>query len=396
MPNLRQTGVFIKHDIDNSAPLVEKASDEEQGMIAQPVVRDSGIVSEENDDVVVRDDGSSNDDNGVNSSFDHFGSQMSSDEFNALLHGPSDYDEEFKDFISGDNSDGQDDVNVGAVSDEQGGLDSQHVLNGGFSSGSDLVVDESVERGITGGANDDAEFGSVEQDYGFDGQQGFVSQGGSERARIERKRDVKSKNRRGVSNDVSYADTNMNREIPDRRYGRYNNSQAIHRARSKEVADACVGVVKKFPRPVLQEIASLFPSARNQTDALVAYLATHSDDKIALIVSQYLTESQLKLVSSWKTDSSADVLYRLDNLRAMLKDFNDDLSVVKMLSCYNIFDRLGFRHMNPTVPEDIKFMEDGMLAVAKQAESQTKKFVDEMDHHFGFLEHNRNSDYVEK
>lgn len=100
--------------------------------------------------------------------------------------------------------------------------------------------------------------------------------------------------------------------------------------------------IKDFPRELIQTVRYMFPGATNNTDALSAFVASHLDEQISV------SDVVDNLVSEYnKNDPIVSVNDRLHNLERQMLILVKGLSELELGLGYMIYDRLGYRNVQP-------------------------------------------------
>lgn len=140
---------------------------------------------------------------------------------------------------------------------------------------------------------------------------------------------------------------------------------------SASVKNASSSICRNVPKGILAYVRSFFPSCKNNTDALVAYILTHCDQSFAMSMHDEITEEQARLIASYSGDFGMEQEEKLQQIISRLDNIGKILSVVELLSGYVVFDRLGYRRDNPVDPRKIDFLEDDFLPLLLNAERQS-------------------------
>lgn len=100
--------------------------------------------------------------------------------------------------------------------------------------------------------------------------------------------------------------------------------------------------IKDFPRELIQKVRYMFPAATNNTDALSAFVVTHLGENISI------SDTVDQLVSDYtKDDPIVSVDDRLHNLERQMLVLVKGLSELELGLGYMIYDRLGYRNVQP-------------------------------------------------
>lgn len=137
--------------------------------------------------------------------------------------------------------------------------------------------------------------------------------------------------------------------------------------------DIKCSVVRNFPTELINTLKMLFPSAKNQTDILVAfvYLSLGKPNDIDI------PDSARELIADYRGEdvSNRDVQDNLSSAISQLKvtdrQILQKLSAIELMSSYVLFDRLGFRKKDQKSPDSVDFLENGMADLINQLEKQS-------------------------
>lgn len=137
--------------------------------------------------------------------------------------------------------------------------------------------------------------------------------------------------------------------------------------------------VRHVPKPLIDYIVSEFKGrAKNNTDALVAWIICHADNQMITQLARYVTESQMELIEQWNKTPDVQMQIKLDRILKNQQQLNYAIDTVRLQASYLTFDRLGYRKENqPPNPRYINFMESGVLDVEIRAEEQTAQMRNE-------------------
>lgn len=127
--------------------------------------------------------------------------------------------------------------------------------------------------------------------------------------------------------------------------------------------------VRDVPTPVMKRILVEFPKARNQTDALMAYMACHSNDYVHEEIMRCLSPAQVELVNNWEGDDTN----RLDKKMNNLIDKIDKLMVTGYHAKFFSMMAVYYRALSK-LPTDS--MEDFMSQY--EADTEITAFFDKM------------------
>lgn len=119
---------------------------------------------------------------------------------------------------------------------------------------------------------------------------------------------------------------------------------------SKPKSENCC--IKDFPRELVQKVRCLFPGATNNTDALAAFVVSHLGEDISV------SDTVDQLVSNYtKDDPIVSVDDRLHNLERQMLILVKGLSELELGLGYMIYDRLGYRDIQPTDARNTDMLE---------------------------------------
>ena len=123
--------------------------------------------------------------------------------------------------------------------------------------------------------------------------------------------------------------------------------------------------LRDFPLAAVEYARQKFPAARSMSDAVTAYVYVESGRNFDV------PERIKKLAKTWTGDKSFesmnDQLCKLEQTTKELLKLVEELSLVNH---YILFDRLGFRRIQPATPDKIDLMEPGMDAFIESAKRQ--------------------------
>lgn len=145
------------------------------------------------------------------------------------------------------------------------------------------------------------------------------------------------------------------------------------------VSPACDGTscVRDLPRVLLRLVRQAFPDARNNTDALVAFLCTCNPVFLQNnSLRANLTQSQMDLIRRSPDNSYMTLIRRLDVLQDKLGALAKDHAFLKIVTLFTLFDRLGYRLFEfDTLPEGTFNLNEGghFLEFLRKMESTVKE-----------------------
>lgn len=144
---------------------------------------------------------------------------------------------------------------------------------------------------------------------------------------------------------------------------------AVKKNTAKDSQERPYSYIRDFPRAMAMAIKSEFLDAVNMTDALVAYLYCYGSADLQAKSADSLTPEQKALIASWRKSNNR----KASELRAekAMQNIEMNLDMIEMLLCYSVFDRIGFRQENPSSPQNVNFLEDGVEQMMERAASQT-------------------------
>ena len=131
--------------------------------------------------------------------------------------------------------------------------------------------------------------------------------------------------------------------------------------------------LRDIPKVLIREIQSEFSSAKNQNDAVIAWIVCHGNEKLVHAVAGSLTEEQKDVIRTWQDSIEVSNERRLDVIVSRLKDLDVAVDTLEMLLSYLVLDRKGFSNERVNNPRDINMLENGVLDVIIRAEEQTKQ-----------------------
>lgn len=131
--------------------------------------------------------------------------------------------------------------------------------------------------------------------------------------------------------------------------------------------------LRDIPKVLVKCIQSEFPNAKNQNDAVVAWIVCHANETLIRAVASSLTEDQVEAIKSWQNSAEVSNEHRLDIIVKKLKDLDVAVDTLEMLLSYLVLDRKGFSTEHVNSPRNINMLENGVLDVIVRAEEQTKQ-----------------------
>ena len=142
--------------------------------------------------------------------------------------------------------------------------------------------------------------------------------------------------------------------------------------------------VKDVPVALVNLAKQSFPYAKNQTDALVAYVVSVGGSDAAARMRPYLTPVQQEMVDGRRKEPNERLEEKLDHVISLLRDIRSSEDVVKLLSVFSVFDRFGFRRENPGTPRDANLLESGVSDMFTRAEEQARQYKSRLDNQKGW------------
>lgn len=142
--------------------------------------------------------------------------------------------------------------------------------------------------------------------------------------------------------------------------------------------------VKDVPVALVNLAKQSFPYAKNQTDALVAYVVSVGGSDAAARMRPYLTPVQQEMVDGRRKEPNERLEEKLDHVISLLRDIRSSEDVIKLLSVFSVFDRFGFRRENPGTPRDANLLESGVSDMFTRAEEQARQYKSRLDNQKGW------------
>ncbi len=133
-------------------------------------------------------------------------------------------------------------------------------------------------------------------------------------------------------------------------------------------------VVRDIPLMLMQRIRAEFPEAKNNTDALMAFIVCHGEGSVVDVGKLALTPSQSSLVRGWGGNGYRDVTNKIEMVMQKAESIIQSTESLELLTTYLILDRLGFCGASPDVPQNTDFHTNGLVELAKVARESTPDF----------------------
>ena len=127
--------------------------------------------------------------------------------------------------------------------------------------------------------------------------------------------------------------------------------------------------LRDIPASLVAEARHMFPEAKNNTDAVAAYMAL----KMGIV--DDLTDEQTELLRSHRSEDPVAVMN--DRLNGIERDMRAFLAMAQELELtlgFLVFDRLGYRREEATSPRDVNLLENGVEAMVARMQECTKNF----------------------
>lgn len=142
--------------------------------------------------------------------------------------------------------------------------------------------------------------------------------------------------------------------------------------RGRKRADAgTTTYIRDIPTALVVEAKRMFPAAKNNTDAVTAYLAFKSG------VVEGLTVEQRKLVRTYDGDDPmVSMREQLAKLERMVADQRTTLDELELTLGYLVFDRLGYRRENVHDLSDVNFLENGVETLLARMRQSTRQLIE--------------------
>ena len=150
--------------------------------------------------------------------------------------------------------------------------------------------------------------------------------------------------------------------------------QKASKARGVSNDDIKVSVVKNFPTEILNTLRLLFPSAKNQTDMLTAFVYLSLGKPADLVI----PDSARELLADYRGDDISNrdvqdsVTQAISQLKVADRQILQKLSAVELVCAYVLFDRLGFRKKDQKSADAVDFLENGMADLINTLEKQSE------------------------
>lgn len=149
---------------------------------------------------------------------------------------------------------------------------------------------------------------------------------------------------------VENINTSATDESPSEQLGALKQIRTRPKSYAKPRSDTCS--IKEFPRELIQKVRAMFPGATNNTDALSAFVVTFLGEDISV------SDTVDNLVAEYnKNDPIVSVNDRLHNLERQSRLLVKGLSELELGLGYMIFDRLGYRNVQPVDARNADMLE---------------------------------------
>ncbi len=129
--------------------------------------------------------------------------------------------------------------------------------------------------------------------------------------------------------------------------------------------------IRDFPVSLLSIAKAEFPGAKNQTDALAAYVYVKSGKKVDI------SDDVQALVDNWDGDNTIfNLEKRVGSMEKLVREIKNMMDSLNLLMSFIAFDRLGYRQEQPRSPRDVNLLENGvedlMVRVDELADAKRK------------------------
>lgn len=143
--------------------------------------------------------------------------------------------------------------------------------------------------------------------------------------------------------------------------------------------------IRNFPRDLMAMVRAEFPDAKNQSDALAAYISVKTNFQ-----SSSVSDEVRDLISTYDGDRTAqNTEKRLSNLERQMREILRYMQESELVLSYLTFDKLGYRRENPKDARSIDFLENGVEAVIARIREQTAQYVKQENIRNGRPQHSR-------
>lgn len=102
------------------------------------------------------------------------------------------------------------------------------------------------------------------------------------------------------------------------------------------------GVLRKFPKELVGVARAKFPTAKTNTDAIVAYMCCYCPDIVVNNnLKSSLTQDQLDLMKGFEGNDYKDIAERLLAIKKKMDNQQADIDFLKTVVTFLVFDRQG-------------------------------------------------------
>ena len=191
----------------------------------------------------------------------------------------------------------------------------------------------------------------------------------NEEAKESEKESDRAKDARRLASGVKFKPSSPSDKINDVKQRRKRTS-----VKSQSGADALdVCFLKDFPRSLMNEVRRIFPDARNNTDALSAFVIVNTG------VHMYVNDTVQELVDEYtKEDPMMSVDDRLKFVEKQNRDLIKLVSELELGLSYMIYDRLGYRTQNANDVRSVDMLESNKAGSVKDIVERLREQAEQM------------------
>lgn len=127
--------------------------------------------------------------------------------------------------------------------------------------------------------------------------------------------------------------------------------------------------VRDVPKSLVTEAKRLFPTAKNQTDAVAAYMA------YKMGIFDDLTDEQFAQLKGYREEDPLEALTRkVESMETNMFRMANFIQEMEFAMGFLIYDRLGFRRESADSPLSVNMTEDGVYDMVKRMQESSRIF----------------------
>lgn len=143
----------------------------------------------------------------------------------------------------------------------------------------------------------------------------------------------------------------------------------IPRSRPKATRKRETVYLRDVPKALVTEAKRLFPHAKNQTDAVAAFMAYKTG------IVDDLTEEQFKQLKGYHEEDPVEALQRkVEGMEQNMRVMTAFMQEMEFAMGFLIYDRLGFRRDSADSPLSVNMTEDGVYDMVKRMQDSSRIF----------------------